>query len=181
LRRGSEFSALGLRAVRLGLVDAPILQRLLERCGDYYTMVEGRFAPPGAALAELTEGPAERVPHDLLCFGIFTEADALIGTIGALRHHRRQNQWYLGLMLLDPDFRGRGLGRAAYRAFERWILSQEADSILLAVVEPNVRAARFWRSMGFGQLKIYPEREIGLRRHVLIELEKTLTPRRREG
>jgi len=44
----------------------------------------------------------------------------------------------------------------------------------MAVVEANVRAARFWQSVGFGWPRCYPERTIGLRRHVLIEFEKRL-------
>jgi GNAT superfamily N-acetyltransferase len=137
-------------------------------------MIEGRAAESGAAISELTEGPPERVPHDLICLGIVGDADALVGTIGALRHHRRQDQWYLGLMLIEPDLRNGGLGRAAYQSFEEWIVGQGANSVLLAVVEANVRAARFWQSMGFGWPRCYPERTIGMKRHVLIEFEKSL-------
>jgi len=155
-----------------------VLQQLLERCGDYYELVEGRSAGPGAAIDELTDGPAERIPHDLFCLGIMDRHYTLAGAIGALRNHRRPNQWYLGLMLLDPVQRNQGFGAAAYRAFENWIATQGADSILLAVVEANVRAARFWQSQGFGWPRCYPERTIGLRRHVLIEYEKDLRPDR---
>jgi hypothetical protein len=66
------------------------------------------------------------------------------------------------------------LGASAYRAFERWVVGQGADSVLLAVVAANVGAARFWQSPGFGWPRSFPERAIGLRRHVLIEYEKSL-------
>jgi len=151
-----------------------MLQRLLELCGDYYELVEGRPAGPNAASEELTDGPSERVPHDLFCFGISSSQDTLIGAIGTLRNHRRPNQWYLGLLLLAPNARGRGLGASSYRAFERWVIGQGADSILLAAVAANSRAARFWQTQGFGWPRSYPERTIGLRRHVLIEYEKSL-------
>ena len=153
------------------------MQQHLERCDDYYELVEGRPAGPRAAFEELTDGPPERVPHDLICLGILSvDSDALVGAIGALRNHRRPNQWYLGLMLLAPDLRRRRLGSASYQAFERWVVSQGGDSILLAVVEANVRAARFWQSQGFGWPRCYPERTIGLRNHILIEYEKDLRP-----
>ena len=64
------FTVAGREVVRLSMNDAPVLQRLLERCGDYYAMVEGRPAGPNAAIEELTEGPPERVPHDLFALGI---------------------------------------------------------------------------------------------------------------
>ena len=168
------FTVAGREVVRLSMYDAPVLQRLLERCGDYYAMVEGRPASPNAAIEELTEGPPERVPHDLFALGIAGAPGELAGIVGALRHHRRPNQWYLGLMLLDPEMRGRGLGSAAYLAFEKWVIGEGGDSILLAVVEPNRRALQFWESVGFGWPRCYPERTLGLRRHVLIELEKSL-------
>ena len=170
----TEFIAAGLRAVRLSVDAAPAVQRLLERCTDYYELVEGRSPASDAAIEELTGGPPERIPHDLVCLGLLAEPDALVGVIGALRNHRRPDQWYLGLMLLDPDYRGRGVGRACYQAFEGWIASQGVDSALVAVVEANTRAAKFWQSLGFGWPRCYPERTIGLRRHVLIEFEKSL-------
>jgi GNAT superfamily N-acetyltransferase len=170
------FSVGGRNVVRLSTGDAPILQRLLESCAEYYELVEGAPAGPGSALGELTEGPAERVPHDLFCLGIIDRPNTLAGVIGALRGHRREGQWYVGLMLLDPSWRGRGFGRAAYAAFEEWIIGQGADSVLLAVVEANERAARFWQGCGFGAPRRYPERTIGQRRHVLIEFEKKLSP-----
>jgi GNAT superfamily N-acetyltransferase len=168
------FFAGGRPVTRLSLDDAPALQRLLERCGDYYDLVEGRPATANAAIEELTDGPPERVPQDLFCLGVAGGEEGLAGTIGALRHHRREGQWYLGLMLLDPALRGRGFGAALYGAFEEWIVGQGADSVLLAVVESNLRAARFWERMGFGWPRCFPERPLGLKRHVLIEFEKVL-------
>ena len=84
------------------------------------------------------------------------------------------NQWYLGFLLLDPAWRGRGMGSTAYWAFQHWAVSQGADSILLAVLAENVRGQRFWESLGFAQPRSYPARQIGLKRHVLIEYEKAL-------
>jgi GNAT superfamily N-acetyltransferase len=148
IRRPPLFKASGRPVVQLSHDDAPILQRLLERCGDYYDMVEGRAAEPDAAIGELTEGPPERVPHDLFCLGIVGDADALVGTIGALRHHRRTDQWYLGLMLLDPSHRNQSFGRAAYQAFEKWIIGEGASSVVLAVVEANCSRGPFLAVIG---------------------------------
>ena len=168
------FTAAGRSVVLLPGAAAPALQHLLERCGDYYVLAEGRPVGPNGAIREMSEGPAERVPQDLLHLGIMGEDGRLDGVIGVLRHHRRPDQWYLGLMLLDPAQRGGGLGRAVYQRFERWIAGQGADSVVLAVLEANARAARFWESLGFAQPRCYPARTIGLRRHVLIEYEKDI-------
>ncbi len=168
------FTVAGRRVRLLVDADAPALQRLLDRCGDYFDLLEGRPAHPAAAREELRDGPPERVPHDLFALGIDGGRGELAGYIGALRHHRRPNQWYLGFLLLDPAWRGRGIGSTAYWAFQHWIETLGAQSLLLAVLAENERGRRFWQSLGFGNARPYPERPIGLKRHVLIEYEKSL-------
>ena len=167
------FRAAGRDVMRLSTDDAPALQRLLERCDDYYDIVEGRPAGPHAAIEELTEGPPERMPQDVFGLGIAARPGELAGFIAALRHYRRPNQWYLGLMLLDPAMRGRGLGRAAYLAFEEWVVSEGADPMLLAVVEPNHRRCILGKPR-FRVAALLSGAYIGLRKHVLIELEKNI-------
>ena len=168
------FTVAGRRVAALSEADAPALQRLFDRCADYFELLEGRPAGPGAALEELRDGPPERVPHDLFTLGIDGGAGELAGFIGALRHHRRPNQWYLGFLLLDPAWRGSGFGSTAYWAFQHWIAGQGAESVLLAVLADNARGRRFWQSLGFALPRSYPARQIGLKRHVLIEYEKPL-------
>jgi len=170
----SLFTVAGRPVRLLTDADAPVLQRLLGRCGDYFDLLEGRPAGPDAAQQELRDGPAERVPHDLFALGIDGGQGELAGYIGALRHHRQPNQWYLGFLLLDPAWRGRGIGSTAYWAFQHWIKAQGANSLLLAVIAENERGHRFWQSLGFGCPRSYPARQIGLKRHVLVEYEKTL-------
>ena len=167
------FTAAGRDVGRLTMESAPVLQRLLDRCGDYYRLAQGEPASPDEALKEMSDWPAD-LAANALCLGIAGEAGELAGMIGVLRHHRRPNQWYLGTMLLDPARRGQGFGRSVYDAFEAWVASEGGNSIVLAVVESNVRAARFWESVGFGCPRCYPERAMGKRRHVLIEYEKDI-------
>ena len=168
------FTVAGRPVLALTEADAPALQRLFDRCSDYFELLEGRPAGPAAALAELRDGPPERVPHDLFTLGIDGGAGELAGFIGALRHHRRPNQWYLGFLLLAPAWRGHGFGSTAYWAFQHWAAGQGAQSLLLAVLAENERGRRFWQSLGFGSPRSYPVRQIGLKRHILIEYEKDL-------
>jgi RimJ/RimL family protein N-acetyltransferase len=174
LSSAALFTVEGLYVIKLSNEAAPALQRFLERCGDYYEMVEGRPPEPDAALDELNSGPPDRVPHDLFCFGLSDDRGEIVGIISVFRHHPRQNQWYLSFFMLDPAWRGLQLGKAAYFAFENWVINQGGEVILLAVVEPNVRAARFWESLGFEFPRCFPKTAIGLRQHILIEYEKTL-------
>ena len=166
----------GRHVVPLTEADAPIVQRLFDRAADYFMLVEGRPAGPDAAMEQLTRGPAGHGPDDLVNLGVADRDGGLAGLVGLVRDHRAPGQWYLGLMLLDPAWRGYGYGSTVYWSIQHWLESQGARSILLAAVERNHRAHRFWLSLGFGNPRPYPPRRIGLKEHVLVEYEKTLRP-----
>jgi len=168
------FAAKGLVAFRLTEKDAPELQRLLERCYDYFEMVEGRRPKGDAALRELRTAPPGVPLENLVPLGLFSANGAMAGMILVLRHYRRQNQWYVSLQLLEPKWRGRRVGGDVYLAFEAWAKTEKADSILLSVVDANKRASHFWEALGFGLPRCYPVQAFGRKRHVLIEYEKIL-------
>jgi len=174
-RPESLFSVRGLDAVLLTKEAAPSLQKLLERCPDYFNILEGRPARKNAALKELNDVPPGFGRENLLCLGLRRSKGVLACVFLTLRHYPRPNQWYLSLFLLDPACRGLKIGRECYFAFEDWVKSQNAESIALAAVAPNVRGAKFWESVGFGFPRCYPPARFGLKRHVLIEYEKSLT------
>jgi len=173
-RENPLFAARGLRAFLLTEKDAATLQLLLERCHDYFEMVEGRRPKGDAALRDLRSTPAAVPRENLLPLGLFAVNDALVGVILALRHFRRENQWYISLQLLEPKWRGRRVGQEIYLAFEAWAQTQNADSVKLSVVDVNKRASHFWEALGFGLPRSFPPQQFGRKRHVLIEYEKTL-------
>jgi GNAT superfamily N-acetyltransferase len=174
-RPESLFSVRGLDAVLLTKESAPSLQKLLERCSDYFRLLEGRPARKDAALKDMSDVPPGFGRENLLCIGLRRSNGVLAGVFVTLRHYPRPNQWYLSLFLLDPAWRGLKIGRECYFAFEDWVKSQNAESIALAAVAPNVRGAKFWESVGYGFPRCYPPARFGLKRHVLIEYEKSLT------
>lgn len=168
------FVAHTLGAFLLTEADAPKLQRLMERCYDYYEIVEGRRPRGDTALKELRTTPPGVPRENLAPMGLFAVNGTMIGFILSIRHFRRPNQWYLSLQLVEPRWRGRRVGREIYLGFEAWAKSEGADSILLSVVSANQRASHFWESVGFGLPRCYPPQLFGRKRHVLIEYEKTI-------
>lgn len=167
------FTAAGLTATLLTDSAAPALQSLLERCPDYFDLVEGRPAGPDAALHELHDHPPTCLPENILCLGLYN-GPIMHGVICALRHYPAENDWYIGLMLLDPALRAQGHGAAAYAAFETWAAAQGAQKIQLAVIAANRRAAIFWERQGFALPRSFPPRLFGERTHIIIEYEKRL-------
>ncbi len=164
------------RAELLTLEHAPGLQTLFDRCPDYFELVEGHPAAPDAAEKELQDRPPQAAAEDSFCFGLRRPSGVLAGVLQAFRHYPEKNQWYIGLLLLDPDGRGKGLGRAFYRNFELWAAGQGAEKLLIAVLADNSRAHPFWQAQGFELPRCYRAMMFGARTHIPIEYEKALPP-----
>ena len=80
---------------------------------------------------------------------VFSGERRLVGALDAIRDYPEPGEWWIGLLLLEPKVRNNhGLGGRIFQVCERWLAAQEADGIRLAVLEQNVRAARFWRRFG---------------------------------
>lgn len=105
-------SDVGVLVIRLlSDADGNDLQRLCERCHDYFELVTG--LPVGGAEAQsLFSGlPPGKMYNDKFLFGVF-RSSALVGVIDLIRDWRSERSWTLGLLLLDQAIRGHGVGRA---------------------------------------------------------------------
>jgi GNAT superfamily N-acetyltransferase len=137
----------------LGEAEQPALQRLLERCADFEILMRG--SPPAAEAAqELLEAcPAGHPIEKKLVFGLERD-DELVGALDVLRDYPQPNDWYLGLLLLEPQARSGGLGERVVANLRSWIAAQGGRAIHLAVQDVNEDGARFWLRMGFQPVDI---------------------------
>jgi ribosomal protein S18 acetylase RimI-like enzyme len=77
-------------------------------------------------------------------------------------------------MLVAPTSRNVGLGRQIHVAFESYTFKCGTQRLLLAVLEKNTVARRFWAKLGYRQVKDHPPKRYGCRVHACTEYEKTL-------
>ena len=98
----------------------------------------------------------------------------LIGLADIIRDYPGVGDWWLGLLLIDPDYRGKGLGRQVYTAYESWAAKQGAQRIYLGVIEENHTAHRFWQGLGFKEIKRRPPTRFGDREHIVIVMMKAV-------
>jgi GNAT superfamily N-acetyltransferase len=143
------------------------LQKFLERCPDYFELVEGRAVRPREAADLLADCPPGQSAADKLLLGVFDATHRLAGILDVVPDYPVQGAWFIGLLLLDPAFRSRGLGQRLYGAFEAWAARSGASRIDLGVVEANTGAARFWTRRGFRRIERRPPRRFGFREHVV--------------
>src|SRR5207244_5510148 len=147
-RGGLPVPARGDMITKVTIDDAPALQRLFERCSEFWELVEG--VPPAAdtAVKELTFFAPGKTAGDTFTFGVF-EDDRLIAFAHVTRDCPKPSEWWIALLILDPSQRGRGLGAEIHREIAEWVAAQGGAALVLAVQTQNERAEKFWLRQGY--------------------------------
>jgi GNAT superfamily N-acetyltransferase len=143
-----SFTVDGREMETLSEIDSKGIASLYRECADYWTLVTGRVASSADVTTLLTDRPPTVAPSNKLVLGLHDGA-RLVAIVDALRDYPVEGTWWLGLLLITPESRGRGLGRRLYAALESWSATQGASEIRLCVQVQNTRGARFWQALGF--------------------------------
>ena len=171
------FSTGNYLARRLCPADLALVLTFSQRCSDLFMLQNG--TPPNGAEAEkiFIEAPPGRKIEDKLPMGVFDSNNEMVGLLDVLRDYRIKFEWWIGLMLLVPSSRKAGLARRIHDAFESYAFRSGAQRLLLAVLEENTEAHRFWTKLGYRAVKNHPQKRYGSRVHACTEYEKTLPER----
>ncbi|MEM9906834.1 MAG: GNAT family N-acetyltransferase [Cyanobacteria bacterium P01_D01_bin.44] len=154
--------------------DAAHLQVLFDQCADFFVMTNGTPAAPTAAVEEFTDIPDSKMPEDIRVFGLTDSHDYLIGTLIGVQQYPDADTWWIGLMLLTPEYRGQGIGHDFYRAFEQWIAQQGYRFIALCAISPNIAGRQFWQRMGFEERRKTAPRVYGTKTHEVHVYQRTI-------
>lgn len=135
--------------------DLDALQSLLERGSDYFLLHEDR--PPTATEARddwdaVPSGTPRNHKHVIGLFG-----PELVGVVDVVRDWPRAGTWIIGLLLLDPAARRRGLGARTVSAIDAWAARSGADRLRIAVVLANAGGLKFWQALGFTEVDVHPD------------------------
>ncbi|MBD2448928.1 GNAT family N-acetyltransferase [Nostoc sp. FACHB-152] len=150
---------------KLGLSDEKILQQLYEQCTDYAILTDGHPPLSSAAAEEFLALPEGKTIQDKFILGLFAPDDTLVGMLETIRHYPDEKSWWIGLMMLSPEHRGKGLGSQLYQAYETWVIQQSAQFVCLAVLEENQPGFNFWQKLGFEVIRIAPPQQFGNKVH----------------
>lgn len=152
-------------AKKLDSRDENILQCLYEQCTDYAILTDGHPPLSSAAADEFLAVPEGKTTQDKFIFGLFDQHDTLVGMLETIRHYPNDKSWWIGLMMLAPEHRGKGLGSKFYQVYSSWVAQQEAQSVFLAVLEENQPGFTFWQKLGFEVIRIAPPQQFGNKVH----------------
>jgi len=121
---------------------------LAQRAADYAVLEVGH-APDEAYIDDFfTAAPPDLGPECLLHFAIMQQP-AMAGMICIARGYEYPDDWWIGLMLMDPAFRNRSIGHKVITEVKDIARQKGINMLKLAVLDANPRAQKFWRREGF--------------------------------
>ncbi|MCF3133719.1 GNAT family N-acetyltransferase [Streptomyces olivochromogenes] len=129
-----------------GPADEAALLTLFEDCEDWFLAATGLPSGPGDVQSLFYALPAGAEPEDKTLL-LVEVAGNVVGLVDAVRNHPAPGAVSVGLFLLAPYARGKGLGRALAGA----LLSRAPDlTLVTATVPPAWRPGeRFLELLGF--------------------------------
>jgi GNAT superfamily N-acetyltransferase len=121
---------------------------LAERARDYVVLEVGR-APDADYIHDFfTALPPDVGPDGLMTFAVM-QGDAMVGMTCVAEGYEFHDDWWIGLMLLDPAYRGMGHGSAALDLIKGRAQARNIAMLKLSVLAANPRALKFWQREGF--------------------------------
>jgi len=129
-----------------------IVEKLCKKCSDYYILHDG-ILPSKEEIDEIfTALPPNKNYEDKFVLGIY-KFDELIGIVDIIKDFPTVGEWMLGLMLIEPEARGNGLGKIVHEALVGWAKKLGAKSFRIGVIEDNYKGINFWSGLGYTRIK----------------------------
>ena len=135
--------------IHLQLQDVEPLQNLFLRCTDYHELEEGESTADDAASYLLQNVPPGTAQEDKIVLGFHDETGLLVAICDLLRNYPSAGEWWIGLLMIDPKYRGAGLGTQILHDVVNMARAEEATALWVAPLEQNPNAQRFWERHGF--------------------------------
>ncbi len=129
------------------------LQRLCESCSDYYEIVEGRAPQPDAAHEIITELPPDKDHKDKVVLGIYNQSSSLVGVMDLILDYPSKEIWMIGLLMIDPSERGKGLGKRVHEGLAKTASDLGAKTLRIGVAKDNHNAQHFWSALQYTTIK----------------------------
>lgn len=156
------------------VADREVVADLFARAADHVWLERGEA--PDAALANkfFTDAPPGADPAQSLRLGLVQAPDGLAGIAEVGFGYPEPGDAYLGRMLLAPDQRGQGQGRAFLAHVEAAARAAGARRLFIAVLHANPRARAFWEDKGFAVALDNRPTTLGRKTHLATRMVKPL-------
>ena len=169
------FAGEGFRAVEMFRIDVPRLQAFVDANPEYFQVISGAAPWGGEALEQFEAMPPAEWPMTRKWILLYVDAAGKVtGMVDVLADLFAPGVWHVGFFMADASLQGTGRARAMYGALEAWMKSRGARWVRLGVVEANARGERFWRGVGFTEVRQRAGYEVSGKTHLLKVMAKPL-------
>lgn len=155
------------------MADRAEVVALFQQAADFVALIEGVEPGPRQAEDFFADVPPGGDLGRSQKLGLFE--GRLLGIVDLAFGFPEPEDAFLGLMLLTPEARGRGLGPVFLAEVEARARAEGAPRLLLGVVDENRRGRAFWERMGFRRCLTRPDVPVGEKIHTIHRLEKPLS------
>ncbi|WP_300038468.1 GNAT family N-acetyltransferase [uncultured Roseobacter sp.] len=128
---------------------------LATRARDYVILEVGH-APDTEYIRQFFEETPPGLSRDCLSHFCVMLGEEIAGIICIADGYELPGDWWLGLVLLDPAYRGRGYGKQALDLIKEVAAAEGKTALKLAVLDANIRAKMFWAREGFDLHRLAP-------------------------
>ena len=153
--------------------DIPEVQSLFMRTADYFEMATGVSPADDEAKRAFVAGPPTKSVDDKRIIGVFDSADTLVGMLDSLVDFPADGEWTMGMLLIDPEHRGAGLGKLVLAEYESWATQCGARKFHTAVVSHHDPGIRFLERSGYGRQRELENDDAGARQVTVVFFAKT--------
>lgn len=130
-----------------------IVEKLCEKCSDYYFLHDGVLPSMKEVNEIFIALPPNKNYEDKFVLGIFRFDNNLVGIVDIVKNFPTVGEWMLGLMLIEPEERGNKLGTIVHKALSEWATKLGAKSFRIGVIQENYKGIKFWSGLGYKKIK----------------------------
>lgn len=159
---------------QLEISDIPEILTFMKQSDDFSELVEGRPYGELDAINLLNECPPGIPINKKFVLAFKNPANQIEAIIDLAEGYPETNIWFIGLLLIPPRYRGKGLGSRIILAVEKTVSQGKGDTLRLGVVEKNIKAIEFWKKNNFELFETRPPAMFGLKEHRVIIFQKRL-------
>ena len=176
MNRELLFATPSARAIEMRRDEVPRLQKFLEENPEYDLSVNGEPPRPGEALEEFESVPPADWPMGKKWLLSFEAGDgSMIGMADVISDLLVKDVWHIGLFIVSTRLHGAGVAQELYGGLEGWMMARGARWSRLGVVAGNTRAERFWERVGYSEVRMRRQVQMGRRTNDVRVMAKPLT------
>lgn len=132
-----------------GAEDEEAVLAVFAKAPAYFMHVEGRLPTLEIVRNEMYGMPEKPSAMHFKEFLLILIDGQPAGAVEMHFHHPQEGIAYIGLFLLIEEMQGRGLGRTACRALEKYASEEYSIKSFRLAVSDDQEVSDFWRKQGF--------------------------------